>query len=155
MAKAPKASSLAPTNVPEAASSTPAPAADGSTAAPKAFKVGGLTLAVRKTVEIPPEALRPAPSSRVLPFKEWFSALKPGEEVFLPATFWAERGASAKPEMVRNKLNSAFKAWREEEGHTEARQNHQLLLVTRVKDIGGWTDEDGVQLFMRLRPASA
>lgn len=145
MAKAPK--NLASTSVPDAPD---APA----TEAPKVLKAGSFSLAVRKTTELPPEALRPAPSSRALPFKEWFSSLEPGEEALLPASFWAERGASPKPEVVRNKLNSAFKAWKEAEGHAEARQNHQLLLVTRTKGVGGWTEEDGVQLFMRLKPAS-
>lgn len=146
MAKAPK--NLAPnTNVPEAASTPEA-------ASPKVLKSGSFTLTVRKTAELPPEAFLPTVSSRTLPFKEWFSSMEPGEETLLPASFWEERGVSSKPQVVRAKLTTAFKAWKEQEGHAEARQNHQLLLVTRVKGVGGWDEEDGVQLFMRLRPAS-
>lgn len=145
MAKAPK--NLASTNVPQ---SSPEEAT-----APKLLKAGSFTLTVRKTAELPPEALRPTPNARALPFKEWFSSMEPGEEALLPASFWVERGANPKPEVARTKLLTAFKAWKEEEGYAEARQNHQLLLVSRTKGVGGWEEDDGVQLFMRLKPPSA
>lgn len=144
---------------PPAQAHTPAPPESGGDAAVKTVKAGKREFVIEVVSSIPEDALKRAPSALALPFKDWFDQMPHNGHIFLPDSFWTERGTAADKldkKYVSGKVRSAFNVWKD--GKPQHKDTHSLIIVERQKgqprDANRTYEEHGFSLYMQIAKAT-